>query len=143
MHKSLGFSLLELAIVIVIIGILATFGIAQYRSAQERALDKQAQANLRLILAAERVWRLDDNNSPPQYIACGSTVVCNSALGLLLPTANPSWAYRVNVQAIGNNPAQAFAAQATRTQTPERFWCLREPTAEVPDPQPTPGACPF
>lgn len=140
-----GFTLLELVIVIVIIGILSTFGIAQYRSAHEQALDREAQVNLRLILGAERVWRMEDNNNPPRYTACGPlTNACNTTLRLVIPAgANAQWNYRVNVQAVGANPAQRFAAQATRTRAPVRRWCVREPTVATPDPAPTAGACPF
>ncbi|MCM8795768.1 MAG: prepilin-type N-terminal cleavage/methylation domain-containing protein, partial [Candidatus Omnitrophica bacterium] len=54
-----GFTLLELVVVIIIIGILATFGISQYIPARERALGKEAIANLKLIAAAERIYRME------------------------------------------------------------------------------------
>lgn len=141
--KTSGFSLMELVVVIIIIGILSTFGVTQYRAAREQALDREVQANLRLILAAERVFRMEDNNTPPRYTACVQGPAandCNTVLRLLLPqAADRAWNYQVAwLPANG----QTFCAQATRTQLPVRTWRLRSPTVAIPDPQPQTGNCP-
>jgi len=85
-----GYSLMEILIVVVIIGILVTFSAPQFAATKERALDKEAQANLRLIQAAERIYRME---AAFYYPLSGSAnrVEINTNLKLSLPPAN--WGY--------------------------------------------------
>jgi len=57
MKKS--FTLLEAIVVVVIIGIVATLGLAQFGRALERNRSKQAETNLQLIYNAQKRRRLD------------------------------------------------------------------------------------
>lgn len=133
-----SFTLMELMIVVVILGVLATLSVTQYISARERALDREAEANLRLILAAERTYRMEDNNN--QYIQTNDTALTNTFLKLLLPQGgNRAWNYFVHTQA-GNTD---FCAQATRT-VGGRTWSINAPTGGTPDPLPQEGvACTY
>ena len=61
--KRRSFTLIELVIVIIIIGVLATLGLTHYFGYRERALDREAQSNLLLINAAERIARMESNDN--------------------------------------------------------------------------------
>ena len=97
--KRKGFTLFELVIVIVIIGILATFGVSQYNPMRESALNKEAIANLKLIQAAQKVYNMENGH----YANCltmgwaGNAEACiNDNLKLSLPAnsnPNASWDY--------------------------------------------------
>jgi type IV pilus assembly protein PilA len=54
-----GFSLVELMVVIVLIGILVGIAIPTFLGAKRNAWDSQAQTNLRSALAAERTYYVD------------------------------------------------------------------------------------
>lgn len=135
-----AFTLMELITVLVIIAVLATLGITQYMPVRERAFDREVEANLRLIAAGERIWRMEDANT--QYRACANTVAVNTDLRLSLPTNNPNWNYQVFTYA-GNTD---FCAQATRlavAPVPVRWRRICAPNvgARGPDPHPENLAC--
>jgi prepilin-type N-terminal cleavage/methylation domain-containing protein len=54
-----GFTLIELLIVIAIIGILATFVIASFTSAQQQARDARRKADLDALKKALELWKTD------------------------------------------------------------------------------------
>jgi len=56
-----GFTLAELVIVIIIIAILAALAIPRFIRTAEKAKGDESVANLRLIFAGERMYRLDYN----------------------------------------------------------------------------------
>jgi len=131
-----SFTLLELIVVIVIIGILATLGFTQYGGYKEKTLDREAQSNLLLILAGERIARLESNTSSYAGPANSNTDV-NTLLRMLLPTTNPNWNYTIT-----GVSATSFCAQAVRNVTAGRSFHILAPTLAVPDPQPASGSCP-
>ena len=117
MKKEKAFSLLELIIVIIIVGVLATLGFVNYGSVKERTLDKEAQANLKLIRAAERIYRMEYGF----YANAGNAATVNSILKLAIPTGTPNWNY-----AVTGASTNAFSSRAQRnvtTGTP-RAWCI-------------------
>jgi prepilin-type N-terminal cleavage/methylation domain-containing protein len=85
-----GVTLIEMIIVIIIVGILATIAVPQYIGVKERSMDKEARANLSTIQAAEKNYRIEKGS----YYA-GSTADLNTNLKLLLPTTSPQWDYAV------------------------------------------------
>lgn len=119
-----SFTLIELLAVIIIIGILATLGLSQYYPLKERALDKEAIANLKLIRAAERIYRMEINN----YIACADTSAVNINLKLVIPTTgNPNWKYKVDNVSVATF---TFTGKAQRNVTLGRVWCIDQDTEE-------------
>jgi len=137
--KKRSFTLLEILVVIIIIGILATLGFSQYGAYKEKTLDREAQSNLLLILAGERIARLESNTSSYVGPANNNTDV-NTFLRMLLPVTNPNWVYTIK----STDFTKSFCAQAKRTwgnPAQERSFYISSPTVTIPDPQPTTTPC--
>src|SRR5271157_5862294 len=59
---SRGYTLVEMMIVLVVVGVMISFGIPQFSRALEQARADVAGANLRAIWTAERIYWLDNRN---------------------------------------------------------------------------------
>lgn len=128
-----GFTLVEVIIVIVILGILLSFAMPAYWVTQERALDKEAKANLKLIRAGERIYLIETGN----YTSCTDTSEVNSNLKLFIPTgSSPNWNYMVDNVTVG--PPPTFTGKVKRNVTNGRVWCIKQDTDEPYD-QTTPS----
>ncbi len=110
-----GFTLAEVLIVIVIIGMLAALSIPSFERSVERARVKDAQVTLQMIFQAERIFLLDQGTSygtltppPPSYTG---TLVANNYLPA--PSGN-DWTYSAVISPPGTIPT--FQATATRVQ---------------------------
>ena len=107
-------TLIEILIVIIIIAILIALFLPHFSAMRERALDKEAQTNLRLIQAAERIYRLETGHFFP-YEQEGEeydTYDINSNLNLSLSPRN--WDY--SIAADDDDKGDTFDAQAVRSQ---------------------------
>ncbi len=95
-----GFTILELIVVIVIVGILAALALPGYNKTKEKQYDKEAVANLKLIMAAEKVYRMEIG----AYMAPTTNMdYINRDLRLALSTGtNKLWDYEV-VTGIAND----------------------------------------
>ncbi len=114
-----GFTLIEVLVVLVIVGVLAALALPNFNIMQEKTLDREAKASLALIRAAERVYRMEiGTNYYPydSYTSTSNVSLINTNLRLSLPTvASPKWSYSIN------NATSAGIAQATRLG---RTWTL-------------------
>jgi type II secretory pathway pseudopilin PulG len=130
---------MELIVVVIIIGILATLGYTHYGTYQEKTLDREAQANLLLILAAERIARLESNdNLYPGHGGNNTNTGINTLLKMTLPTTNPKWNYTLS----NRNASANFCAQAARNWTrTAKYFSIYSPNSTIPDPQPQSGQC--
>jgi len=93
-----AFTLIELILVVVIVVILASVGIAGYTKSREKAITREAMYNLKLIAAAQRVYRMEQgvyvNCSCSDASGClNASSGCNALLKLSLNTNN--WTYAV------------------------------------------------
>lgn len=106
---------------VVVIITLALIAIPNYTKSKERALQREAISNIKLIAAAERVYKMEKGS----YVDCNCSSAdncrnasgCNTILSLMLNTTN--WQYGFTV----NNPEVAYA------------WAVRQPGAA--------GACDY
>lgn len=111
-----GFTVLEIIVVLVIISVLLAMAITQYSGAKDTALEREATSNLKLIAAAERVYRLETGS----YVNASNASLINNYLNLMLPLNNSKWNYSV----VGANVTN-FTAKVNNLRT-NRTICINE-----------------
>ncbi|MBI4335499.1 MAG: prepilin-type N-terminal cleavage/methylation domain-containing protein [Candidatus Omnitrophica bacterium] len=79
-----GFTLLELLVVIVIIGILASIAIPNYQGMVEKSKADQAKTYLKVIRTGEKIYYANNTS----YTACGGAVDIKSKLGAEITEEN-------------------------------------------------------
>ena len=105
-----SFTLVELLVVVIIVGILAALGLPGYRVVRERVLDREAKINLALVRGAERISLIESG----AYYASSVISDINAYLKVNLPTTALTWDY-----VLYND-----RATATRKVTSGRIWTL-------------------
>ncbi len=99
--RTRGYTLVEMMIVLVVLGVMISFGIPQFSRALEQSRADVAGANLRAIWTAERIYWLDNRN----YTSSLSVLVNLNLLDPSIPS-DTSYTYLV---------AEADAATFTAT----------------------------
>ena len=89
-----AFTLVELIIVIIIIGILATFAVTHYGSVKQKVHDKEAIANLKMLLLAQKYYYEDNSAYYGGGLGITDIAQINHNLGVSL-TGNTYWNYEV------------------------------------------------
>lgn len=97
-QKQTGFTIVELLIVIVVIGILAAITIVAYNGVQSRARNTARESGLETIRKALELY-YTDNGQYPTSQSCGSTVIN----GNWCTTADSSWDTFATRLKSGNN----------------------------------------
>jgi len=125
-------TLMELVVVIIVIGILATVAVSHHASTKELVLDKEGISNLKLLRAAEIAFKLEMGSYYPSTGSVSDISMINQNLAFMLATgANRSWNYMVK---------STGCSQATRNGSNGRIMYL-----EINDADGEPnigGACP-
>jgi len=124
MSNKKGYTLIEILVVLVIIGTLAALAWPNYMAIKEKTLNREARANLALIRAAEKIYRMEQGYYYPHAAATSVVSDINSFLKLSLPeSATVSWSIEVD-----STGAPEFA-EATRTGTGAdgRVWKINFP----------------
>ena len=139
-----GFNLLELLLVVVIIGVLASIALPNYTKSKEHALGKEAVANLKVIAAAERIAKLETGSF--QACVCSSAAECNGAGGcnsvLSMDLSANNWSNTVTLDA----GSGGFYADAARQGSGGYYDCVyrlqANSTTGEPFVQSASGTCP-
>jgi len=105
MKKRPGFTLVELIVVVIVIGILATLAVPQYLKATERAKIAKAKNALGLIAQGQKLYRADNDG----YISGADDATLGSYIELSNVDADTDWTY----SAVGD--ASTFTITATRS----------------------------
>lgn len=108
---------MELMITLIIIGILAAIAFPHFRASRELAWQREAQTNLKLIHAAEKIYGVANS----VYYQYGTTSDINSGLHLDIPLTN-NWVYSVDSATATN-----FRAKAVRGG---KTWCIQRAEVE-------------
>lgn len=129
--KKQAFTLMEIVVVVVIIGVLAGILVPQYVKAREKSMNNQVIALLNTIKAAEKSYLL----SYGKYYNAGyphvtDTTTINEGLGLNLDPTNKYWDWEVAAYLNGpsTNP-HYFTIYADRSSTAfSRRWMIKDDT---------------
>lgn len=111
-----SFTLIEILVVIIVIGILASVALPVYTTTKERMLDSEAKTNIALIQVAEKIRKMETG---AYYPVSGTTNVVaniNSALKVSLFTGSLSWTYTVD--------GDLDQVTAARLPSSSRVWTL-------------------
>ena len=108
MKKRHAFTLIELIIVVIVIGILATLAVPQFLKATERAKIAKAKNALGLLAKAEKLYRAEKDTYVVTAVN-GANTVLGSYMELQDVDADQDWSY-----AVGGVSASGFTATATR-----------------------------
>jgi len=126
-------TLLEILLVIIVVGVLSTLGIASYIPAGEKVKDKEAWSNLKVIQAAEKAYHID-TEGVYYYPNSGSETnidTINEKFKIsLIAGLQKNWNFTV---------WDTGCAQATRNGGDGRSWHLAIDDA---DGEPDSGGCP-
>jgi len=118
-----SFTLLELMAVVIVIGILASFALPQYAKIKQRSLDEEAKTTLSMIMAAERMYKIENSVFCAPPAACNSIDDINSSLSLSLDEIGVgNWDYRVS--STDTTSYQSCCVQA-KSRDGSKYWSLK------------------
>ena len=90
-HREAGFTLVELMVVILILGLLTTVVVINVLPAQDKAMDQKAKTDIALLEQALERYRLDNFTYPPT--GAGLQALVQPPVGLAHPERYPRGGY--------------------------------------------------
>ncbi len=114
----LGFTLIEIIVVVIIMGILVALAVPSYIETREKSLDKEAVAALKLIRAANKQYFSKYDAYYPFSGSVSSLQYINGNLSIFISTTN--WVYCLS------GTGTTFSGRATRGT---RYWYINDSIA--------------
>ncbi len=112
-RRESGFTLTEILIAIVVLGVLAGLALPNYFRTVEQARSNEAVANLNIIRMGERIYRLNNGRYWPNPDGTDNTLATiNSTLNIELNTT-----YYNTLSVTSTSTGAAFTATASRGNT--------------------------
>lgn len=146
MIHSKGFTLIELLVVISIIGILASFLLANFVGVRQRARDGVRKSDLRQIQAALELYRADQSTYPSSLPGCGTSLTDGATINPVIyikkipcdPSALSAYSYTAsgigyNAYSLiaclenGNDSQRDSSTASTCTSTTNISYTLQNP----------------
>lgn len=124
--RSQAVTLMELIVVVVVIGVIAAIAIPRYTTAKERAISQEAIVNLKLISAAEKIYKMEETKYYPPVGTTDDIATINNALRLCLTESN--WDYKIT-------GGDTFVALAERQGSGGLLDCVYRITSSLDEPQ--------
>jgi type II secretory pathway pseudopilin PulG len=139
MMNNQALSLMEILAIIIVVGILAAIALPNFAPMRESVLDKESNASLKLIQAAQKIYNMENTFYYP-CVTCaspGDTAGINTNLRLSLPTVGQNWTYAAKG---GTTTGCGQATSTGNINTPTgRTWRL---STNDSDGDPDSGTCP-
>ena len=108
-----GFTLIELLVAISIIGVLASFLLANFVGVRQRARDGVRKSDLRQIQSALELYRSDQRSYPTSLLSCGSSLQnspANNVTYMKKIPCDPSNGSSYTYTAVGGGVSYAIVA---------------------------------
>jgi prepilin-type N-terminal cleavage/methylation domain-containing protein len=94
MKSKTAFTLIEVMIVLVIIGVLSSLAMMSFSGSMEKAAEREACINLESIISAINIYKINNGSYPAKSLVDTSAHI-NSNLKMDLPVSAPRWGYEV------------------------------------------------
>ena len=121
---SSGFTLMEVLITIVIIGVLAGLAVPMYQSTVEEARSNEAKANLQVIYLAEKIFQLDNSEYYPK--ASGTETDYTNINKFLKADLSQQY-YTLKIVASGGATSTGYVATAaTRVGNATKYYTINQ-----------------
>ena len=111
--KTKAFTLVELMIVVVIISIIAAFGIPNFTKTVNRAKARDAMYNLNMIHASNMLYR---SRAGANLGTAANLAAVNTALGLNINANGSTYACSSGTTCVATGPGSVFVATVTLGQ---------------------------
>jgi len=112
MKNNRAFNFVEMIVVVIIIAVMGAIAVPAFRVTQERALDNEAKANLKLIQAAQKIYSVEYGG----YFAQSGNAGINTNFRVSVP-AGPQRIWDYTTDAAGTVVATPASPKVTRTWT--------------------------
>jgi prepilin-type N-terminal cleavage/methylation domain-containing protein len=122
MSAKSGVTLMEIIVVVIVVGVLSTLAMPAFEVTRERALDREARANLKLLYSAQKIY---DFETGTYFLPETTTDInqINPGLKVDLPHESP-WVYDIT-----QANSFAFTIQARRLGGSQpRTWEIKDST---------------
>ena len=117
-----GFTLAEILVTVVILGILAGLAAPMYGSMIEGSRSNEAKASLSIILMAEKVYKL--NSTGQVYWGAGGTTAAAINTGLNIELMPRFYDANWSMAQAGNGAGATFTARVERTGDATRWYSI-------------------